>query len=249
MFKTAKTLRNAALVIIMIFAYANTASAQKVGFISSEDLREYFPEARQADARIQSIVNDWKLQLESMKNKIEDLEFDIKKNRLIWSDEERTTKQNFLEDLRREHVTYAKSKFEAGGKYDEAVESIMVKVEEKIYAAVQNVAASEGYDIIWDKSIQPLAYVNFKYDLTVKVLRKLGVDVKQLEKDLAEKIKKDPRNKSNKSKEAPKRSRSRRRTTRMPDADQTIQKEAPTEIKKEEIIDPTKPQEPAKIIR
>ncbi len=71
----------------------------------------------------------------------------------------------------------------------------MKPIEEKIYAAVQEVSADQGYDLIWDQSTQPLAYVNFKYDITVKVLRKLGVDVDELEKELNKKIDNDPRNK------------------------------------------------------
>ena len=60
---------------------------------------------------------------------------------------------------------------------------MMKPVEDKIYAAVQQVAADEGYDVILDKSSQNIPYMNAKYDLTVKVLRKLGVDVDKLEKE------------------------------------------------------------------
>ncbi len=67
------------------------------------------------------------------------------------------------------------------------------------------------YDIIWDKSVNPLPYTNFKYDLTVKVLRKLGVDVKKLEDELRQKISKDPRNQEKETKSAP-RGRSRQRS-------------------------------------
>ena len=71
----------------------------------------------------------------------------------------------------------------------------MLPVEEKFMQAIQQVASKEKYDIIWDQSKQPLAYVNFKYDITLKVLKTLGIDVEALEKEQDEKIKKDPRNK------------------------------------------------------
>ncbi len=193
----------AVLFACLFFFSAFSLYSQKVAFVASDIIRDKFPEAKQADQRVRSMVDDWKRELEDMDKKIEDLKFEIKKNRLIWSDEEKRTKDKELEDLQITKMEFARRKFEASGEYDALVKNMMQPIEEKIYAAVQQVAADEGYDLIWDKSLQPLAYVNSKYDLTIKVLRKLGVDVKALEKELQEKIDKDPRNQKKDSKAAP----------------------------------------------
>ncbi len=184
-----------ALLIFLFAAIAtNSSFAQKVGFMSSETIRKSFPEAKAAEQRVQSMVEEWKRELASMKQQIDNLDFEIRKNRLIWTDTERETKDKELQELIAEREKYAKSKYEPAGEYDAIVKEVMKPIEAKIFAAVQEVAASENFDIIWDQSTQPLAYVNFKYDITVKVLRKLGVDVTQLEKELDDKIKNDPRN-------------------------------------------------------
>ncbi len=167
---------------------------QRVGFIASEVIRDKFPEAKQAEQRIRSVVEDWKRDIEDMEKRIENLKFEINKNRLIWTEEEKKQKEKELEDLNTQLLVFSRKKFEPGGEYDLIVKTIMQPVEEKIYAAVQKVAAENGFDIIWDKSNSPLTYVNYKYDLTLKVLRELGVDVSQMEKELQEKIAKDPRN-------------------------------------------------------
>ncbi|MGB9770480.1 MAG: OmpH family outer membrane protein [Candidatus Kapaibacteriota bacterium] len=185
---------------------------QRVGFIASDIIREKFPEAKQAEQRIRSIVEEWKRELEDIDQRIENLKFEINKNRLIWTDEEKRVKEKELEDLTTQKLTYSRKKFEPGGEYDMIVKTIMQPVEEKIYAAVQKVAAENGFDIIWDKSTNPLAYVNYKYDLTLKVLRELGVDVSQMEKDLQEKIAKDPRNQV--KVETPSTQRKKQRTTK-----------------------------------
>jgi outer membrane protein len=182
------------ILLIAVFGVTFSLKAQKVGFISSDDIRKNFPEAKQADQRIQSIVEEWKRELQSIEDNIRMLEDEIKKNRLVWTDDERASNENELNELKKLQKTFAKEKFEVGGEYDKAVQMLMSKIEEKIYAATQEVAADEGFDIVFDKSVQPLPYVNFKYDLTVKVLRKLGVDTKKLEEELDAKISKDPRN-------------------------------------------------------
>jgi len=218
------------LILLALFCASllatENAQAQKVGFISSDEIREYFPEAKLADQRLQSIVEEWKRELKSISENIAALEDEIEKNRLVWSDKERRQKVEELRTLKKRRKTYAKEKFGEGGEYDKAVQMLMKKVEEKIYAATQKIAAEEGYDIVFDKSVQPLPYVNFKYDLTVKVLSELGVDTDKLEEELEAKIANDPRNKRKKSKYAP--SKRRRRRSRR------VVEEKPIENKQEQ---------------
>ncbi len=197
-----------ALFLAFLTSYAYS---QKMGFISSDLIRDKFPEAKLADQRINSFVEEWKRELSAMDKHIEDLEHEIQKNRLVWSEQEKMAKQQQLEDAKRERMTYARNKFETGGEYEGLVEAILQPVEKKIYAAVQEVASDEGVDFVFDKSLQPMPYTNYKYDLTLKVLRKLGVDVDELEKDLQDKISSDPRNKKADTKKPPSRRRRSRR--------------------------------------
>jgi outer membrane protein len=223
-----------AILAIMFLGMAGEAKAQKVAFISSDVIRENLPDAKAAEQRLQSIVEEWKREMEVLEQNIQNLEFEINKNRLIWSDEERVTNEDKLEKMKMERLNFAKVKFSEGGEYDQMVALIMKPVEEKIYASVQKVAAEEGYDIIWDKSVMPLPYVNFKYDLTVKVLRNLDVDVDELEKELEKRIKADPRNAQKKTKKPPSsRSRSRRRSSieeKRQEAEQEQVEQAPEEM-------------------
>lgn len=205
----------------------NFAFSQRVAFIASDVIRDKFPEAKQGEQRIRSVVEEWKRELEDMDQRIENLKFEINKNRLIWTDEEKRQKDKELEDLTIQKLTFSRKKFEPGGEYDMIVKTIMQPIEDKIYAAVQKVAAENGFDIIWDKSSNPLAYVNYKYDLTLKVLRELGVDVSQMEKELQEKISKDPRNQT--KVETPTTQRRKQRTTKKEPGPKN-EKEQPDEI-------------------
>ena len=197
------------VLIFVVFFAVSELPAQRVGFISSDMIRSKFPEAQMAEQRIQSMVEDWKRELEIMKQNVQSLEFEIKKNRLIWTDKELKEKQKELETLRQEREAFAKRRFGPDGEYDKVVQQIMKPVEEKIYAAVHKVAIEQGFDLLIDQSVQPIPYANYKYDMTVNVLRKLGVDVEELEADLQKKIKDDPRNKMKKSRTPRRRGRGR----------------------------------------
>ncbi len=205
--------------ISLIFLSVISAFSQKVGFINSNTIREKYPDAQQAKQRVQSMVDEWKRELDAMQQKVDNLEFDIKKNRLIWTEAEKQSKDSELGTLKKTREDYAKSIFEMNGKHDQAVKTIFTPVEEKIYAAVQQVASDQGFDILVDQSVQPLPYVNYKYDMTVKVLKNLGVNVDELEKDLQDRIEKDPRNQTKETKQP----RRRGRTSSQTDDNRTFE--------------------------
>ncbi len=197
------------LALIIILLYASSAFSQRVGFISSDMIRSNYPEAEAADQRIQSVVEDWKRNLQMMQDNIDNIEFELKKNRLIWTDKEIHEKQEELKTIKMEREGLAKKRFGPNGDYEQLVRDIMRPVEEKIYAAVHRVSVDKRFDIVLDQSIQPIPYANYKYDLTLSVLKELGVEVEELEAELEEKIRKDPRNEVRESKAPPRRGRGR----------------------------------------
>ena len=142
--------------------------AQKVGYVSSQTIREKFPEAKQAEQRLQTMVDNWKRELEDQQKVINELELEIKKNRLVWTELEKTEKIVNLEKKKKEREEYATRKLGPNGEYDAAIALVFRGVEEKIYAAIQEISFDDSYDIVWDKSTQPLVFINPKYDLTVK---------------------------------------------------------------------------------
>lgn len=187
-------------IIYILLLIPILASAQRIAFIDSDLIREKFPEGKRADQRIQSSVEQWKREYENYQIKIDNIELEIKQNRLIWTDQELKDKNAQLSMLKRERNSFAKTHYESGGKYDELVKSVWEPIEQKIFAATQEVAVEQGFDFIFDKSLQPIPYVNYKYDMTLKVLEKLGYDISQLQRDLQKKIDADPRNQQKTSK-------------------------------------------------
>jgi outer membrane protein len=194
--------------------FCTVGSAQKIGYVSTDFIRSQYESARQAEERLSAYVDEWKADMAQKQRDIDELEIEIKKNRLIWSEPERQAKEKEIEEKRRERDQFARLKFEPGGEYDQNAEQLMQAVWKKIYTAIQKVAATDAYDIVWDKSVQPLVYVNAKYDITAKVMKELGIDAGDLEAKQKEAIEGDPRNKRI---EEP-RKRKSRKTTVTPDS-------------------------------
>ena len=102
--------------------------AQKVGYMASQAIRERWQDMIQAQQRIQSLVDDWKRELGTMQQKIDELDAEVKKNRLVWSAEERQTKETELARAKSAKEEFAHRKFDPGGEYDVQATSILKNV-------------------------------------------------------------------------------------------------------------------------
>lgn len=200
-------------IILATLSCATVVQAQKIGYVSTDAIRAQFEANKQAQERLDTYVDEWKQELAQRQRDIDELDLEIRKNRLIWSDQERVAKEKEIEEKRRERDQFARLKFEPGGEHDQQAEQLFKPVWNKLYTAIQKVSSQEGYDIVWDKSTQPLVYVNAKYDMTVKVMKELGIDAGDLEAKQKEAIDGDPRNKRQ---EEPRKRKSRRSTAEQP---------------------------------
>jgi len=166
--------------------------AQKVGYVATDLIRQRFPEAQKVDQRIMQIAKEWKHQIERQRQEIRSLEEEIQKNRLIWSAAERKQKEQELAKKKQALEQEIERKFGVGGEFDQLVKKLMKPVEEKIAAAIKETAEARGYDIIWDKSQQPLLYTNPRYDITIEVMERLGINVEDLKAEFEKLLEKAP---------------------------------------------------------
>ncbi len=132
------------IIILCLFAMASPALySQSVGFMDSEAIRQEFQEAELAEQRIQTKVDEWKLEINAMQEQINKLEHDISKNRLVWSEEELQKNEADLEKLVNMKSDYNWEKFRPGGEFDNTVKLIQEPIEAKIYDEIQQKSIEE----------------------------------------------------------------------------------------------------------
>lgn len=209
---TVELRRFGALIAFTLLCSVTTMMGQtKVGYVSTDVIRERYPDAQQADQRIKTMTDEWKKEIEDRRAEIENLRDEIQKRRLIWSDDERSQKDATLQKKIDELDAFSRGKFGPEGEFDRLVRDIYRPIEEKISAAVEAVSRADGYDIIWDKSTHNLLYVNPRYDITVAVMERLEIPVEDLKAQQEELLKNAPAEQE--------RDKPRRRVRRPPSGD------------------------------
>jgi outer membrane protein len=208
------------------------AQVPKVGFVNSNTIRERFPEYQTAKQRIESLVADWKKQADDQLGQIQALEAEIQKKRLIWSEAELKDRDLLLQKRRADREEFIRKTFNSGGTFDTEAANIMRPVEAKIAAAIQEVAITESYDYLWDKSTQPILYANPRFDITAKAMDKLGLftdDIKAKLNEALDKIEKE----INKARQELSPSSIRRRISKMADDAKKVAEDTIKEAEKE----------------
>ncbi len=204
---------------VLLFLLASTSVySQKIGYFSSKGVLERLPESAQIEQQIRSTWEEWERELDLKKKEIQELELEIRNNRLIWSDAERIEKDKELVRKKEERDAFAKMKFSPSGEVDKLPTTLYKPLIEKVYAAVQKVSNSKGFDLIFDKSTHQMAYVNPKFDITIYILEELGVDVSEDLDKLKKAIEADPRNQRIEPKQAPQK-KSRTRSSKSKDTE------------------------------
>lgn len=164
-------------VVAITVVMATNAFAQKIGYVASDLILINLPEASAAQTRLGEIQAGWLREIEQMENEQKKLRNEIETNRLIWSQQERKDAEAKLANVQARLTEFRKAKYAPKGEYEKLQGEIMKPVFDNITRAIEEEAKSQKMDIVFDKSSTSAAifYVNPQVDLTIAVLKRLGV--------------------------------------------------------------------------
>lgn len=160
-------------VAFVLFA-VTAMSAQKFGYINSQQLIGQIPEVKEANANIETLKKQLEKQgqdmVVSLQTKYQDLERKQAQGEIA-------PKQLELEaqSLKQEELNIAKFQQDSQQKIFEKSESLLKPIRDKIQAAIDEVAKENEYQYVFDQAIGILLYADQSTDITTKVKSKLGL--------------------------------------------------------------------------
>ena len=163
-----------ALIIFLLVAAFPILSQQKIGYIDSKVILDNLQDAKDAQTNLDNLVLKWKGELQGLNDSLAFLKDDYEKKKLILTEKVRQQKEEEIKTMEKRISDFRLLKFGENGKYFQKQNELMKPVQDRMFKAIQDVAKEGGYDFVIDRSSQLLLlYMNDKYDLTQKVIRKL----------------------------------------------------------------------------
>ncbi|HZK76064.1 MAG TPA: OmpH family outer membrane protein, partial [Candidatus Kapabacteria bacterium] len=145
----------------------------------AQKLLTRMPEAKDAKARLDQLTQAWKKEASDMQSEIDRKQADFDRRKLIMTDAERSATELDLTNLRKRYEDFMHQKFDAtGGELFQQEDQLMKPAYDKLTEAIKEAASDGNFDYVIDRSSKDvvLLYTNSKFDLTLAVARKLGIE-------------------------------------------------------------------------
>ena len=163
------------LLIICITAVAG-ASAQKYAIIDTKYILDKMPEYKDADTKLQQVSEQWQKDIDDRQAALDKMYKDYDAEQYMLSDELKKKREDELFNKEKEVRDLQKKRFGYQGDLFNERQKLVKPIQDRVYNAVQKIAAARGYDFILDKSEGiTVIFADPKLDKSDDVLSELGV--------------------------------------------------------------------------
>lgn len=168
---------NVLFLLTLVFSLSLSTHAQRgvrIGYIDTEYILENVPEYQDASSQLEQKVQKWKTDIEAKLAEIANKRNDLSNEKPLLTKElidERAEDIDFEES---EILDYQQKRFGPNGDLMIQKKQLMQPIQDQIFAAVQDIAASRKYDFIFDKSMDAVMLYSAKqFDLSEQIIRSI----------------------------------------------------------------------------
>lgn len=163
------------LFTVILFAGLVPAQTIKIGYVDSQIILTQLPEAIKAQGDLDALYSQWKGQLDSISQAFQQGLADYQKQmNTMPEDKKKAVEQELVQKRQAAEEFNAKKFQQPNGEFFKRQEEIFNPIKEKIYKAISEVAKTEGYQYIFDKSTDAIIlFADPAFDMTYRVMDKL----------------------------------------------------------------------------
>lgn len=167
-----------AAVLLAVLLTRPVAAQQLIGYVDSERILTQLPDYASVQQRLDRQAADWESEIEAKRTEVDELFRTYQSREMLYTREERDRKRDEIVQLEEEIERLRMRYFGPEGELFAQQDDLMRPLQERVLAAVEEVATREGYDYVLDKSGDYLfLFFREQYDLSEMVLQELGIDV------------------------------------------------------------------------
>ncbi|WP_230080269.1 OmpH family outer membrane protein [Winogradskyella marina] len=152
-----------------------SVSAQRgvrIGYIDTEYILQNVPEYTEASAQLDQKVQQWKSEIETKLNAIEQKKKELDNESVLLTKELYDERYEDITFEEAEILDYQQKRFGPEGDLMIQKRQLIEPIQDQIFAAVQEIAETKKYDFVFDKSADVvMLYSAERYDMSEQVLR------------------------------------------------------------------------------
>ena len=167
--------RNFLIATVAVLASISVAQAQKFAYVDTDYVLLHLQEYADAQSELNQLAIDWQVEIETKIQSIERLELAYRAERVLLTAEMRAKREEEISTKRLEARELQKSKFGVDGELFQKRQELIQPVQDQVFEELKDIASGSGYMVVFDKSNQSnMLYTNPKYDISDRLIKKLG---------------------------------------------------------------------------
>jgi outer membrane protein len=151
------------------------AQATKIGFVNSSKILQEYPEAQDANKKLDALGRTWQAELERMSKELQAKYDEFQKKEALLNETEKRAQREDLVALEQRGIQYRQQKFGNDGELALATDSILTPIKQKVIRVIEKLAKEEKLQFVFDRNDQILVllYGEAKFDYTNLVIDRL----------------------------------------------------------------------------
>lgn len=167
------------LIAFIICTFGLGASAQKYGYVNTDYILDNIPEYADAQAQLDELSMQWQKEIETRFAEIDKMYKNFQNEAVLLPEDMKKKREEDIIKKEKEAKDLQKKRFAKDGDLFKKRQELVKPIQEKVYNAIEDIATSENYAVIFDKANSAtLIYTNPKYDISEQILDKLGYTYK-----------------------------------------------------------------------
>lgn len=166
------------LLLLACAAAWHPAQAQKIGYVDSQYILDKLPEYATIQQEIDRLAQDMQAEIQEAQRAVDELFREYQARELLYTNEERQRKREEIVQAEENIARLREGYFGPEGDLFREQEQRMQPLQERVLAAIEEVATADGYDYVFDKEGDLIfLFAREQYDLSDRVLEELGIDL------------------------------------------------------------------------
>ena len=164
------------LIGICCFAFFAASQAQRYAIVDTKFILDKMPEYKDAQKQLDQTSAQWQKEIDDKQAVLDKMYKDYEAEQVMLSDELKKKRENELFNKEKEVRDLQRKRFGFEGDLFKKRQELIKPIQDKVYNAIQKIAANRMYDFILDKSEGiTVIFADPKLDKSEDILKELGI--------------------------------------------------------------------------
>ena len=159
----------------LVAVFAITAHAQKFALLDMEYVLSNVPAYERANEQLNQVSKKWQAEVEALNTEAATMYKNYQNEVVFLSQEQKKKKQEAIMTKEKQAADLKRKYFGPEGELFKKREALMKPIQDRVWAAMKELARAQGYQLIIDRTSSKIVYADPALDVSETLVAKLGL--------------------------------------------------------------------------